>query len=110
MKKQTVKVLLLATSLILGTWLFTGCGNAEKKTTMELQDFIKNLEAQYASLYKETALASWNAETTGNEEEYKKAADLEYKMSQILPTKTILVKLKKSRNRDTSRMRCWCAR
>ena len=95
MKKQTVKVLLLATSLILGTWLFTGCGNAEKKTTMELQDFIKNLEAQYASLYKETALASWNAETTGNEEEYKKAADLEYKMSQIFANKNDFGKIKK---------------
>ncbi|MBP8042782.1 MAG: M2 family metallopeptidase [Bacteroidales bacterium] len=95
MKKQTVKVLLLATSLILGTWLFTGCGNAEKKTTMELQDFIKKLEAQYASLYKETALASWNAETTGNEEEYKKAADLEYKMSQIFANKNDFEKIKK---------------
>ncbi len=95
MKKQTVKVLLLATSLIMGTWLFTGCGNAEKKTTMELQDFIKKLEAQYASLYKETALASWNAETTGNEEEYKKAADLEYKMSQIFANKNDFEKIKK---------------
>ncbi len=95
MKKNTVKVLLLATSVIIGSWLFTGCENAQKKSEMELKEFIKNLEAKYIPLYKDVCLASWNAETTGDEKEYEKSAALEFKMSQIFSDKNDFEKVKK---------------
>ncbi|HNW88262.1 MAG TPA: M2 family metallopeptidase [Bacteroidales bacterium] len=95
MKKNTVKVLLLATSVIICSWLFTGCDNAQKKSEMELKEFIKNLEAKYIPLYKDVCIASWNAETTGDEKEYEKSAALEFKMSQIFSDKNDFEKVKK---------------
>jgi len=95
MKKNTVKVLLLATSIIIGSWIFTGCGNSQKKSEMEFKEFVKNLEAKYAPLYKESATASWNAETSGKEDLYVIAADLEFKMSKIFANKEDFEKVKK---------------
>ncbi|HNW69063.1 MAG TPA: M2 family metallopeptidase [Bacteroidales bacterium] len=95
MKKNTVKVLLLAASIITGSWIFTGCGNSQKKSEMEFKEFVKSLEAKYAPLYKESAMASWDAETSGKEELYTKAADLEFKMSQIFANKADFEKVKK---------------
>jgi peptidyl-dipeptidase A len=101
MKKYTVKVLMLATSIIIGSWIFTGCGNSQKKSEMEFKEFVKNLEAKYAPLYKESATASWNAETSGKEDLYAKAADLEFKMSKIFANKEDFEKVKKFKESGT---------
>jgi peptidyl-dipeptidase A len=95
MKKNTVKALLFATSVIIGSWLFTSCDNAQKKSEMELKEFIKNLEAKCVPLYKDVSVASWEAEKSGKEEEYTKAADLEFKMTQIFANKSDFEKVKK---------------
>ncbi len=95
MKKKSVKVLLLATGVIIGSWLLTGCGGGQKKSEMEFKEFVKNLESKYAPLYKDACLASWNAETSGKEEDYTKAADLEFKMSQLFANKADFEKVKK---------------
>jgi len=95
MKKNTVKVLLLATSIIIGSWILTGCGNSQKKSEMEFKEFVKKLEAKFIPLYKESASASWNAETSGKEDLYVIAADLEFKMSKLFANKEDFEKVKK---------------
>lgn len=95
MEKNAVKVLLLAASIMTGSWIFTGCGNSQKKSEMEFKEFVKSLEAKYAPLYKESAIASWDAETSGKEELYAKAADLEFKMSKLFANKQDFEKIKK---------------
>lgn len=95
MKKKSVKLLLLATSVIVGSWLLTSCDNTQKKSEMEFKEFVKNLEAKYAPLYKDACTASWEAETSGKEDAYTKSADLEFKMSQVFANKEDFDKVKK---------------
>ncbi len=95
MKKNIFKILLLSASVIMVSWIVTGCSNPQKKAEMEFKEFIKNLEAKYVPLYKEVCTASWNAETSGKEEEYTKAADLEFKMTRIFADKNDFAKVKK---------------
>ncbi len=94
MKKLSALAFLLI-GIILSSWLFSGCGNSKKNTEMELKDFIKKFEAKYTSLVKESAIASWEAETSGKEEAYKKSADLEFKVSLIFADKKDFETLKK---------------
>jgi len=95
MKKNIFKILLLSASVIMVSWIVSSCSNPQKKAEMEFKDFIKNLEAKYAPLYKDVCIASWNAETSGKEEEYAKAADLEFKMTKIFADKNDFAKVKK---------------
>jgi len=95
MKKNIFKILLLSASVIMVSWIVSSCSNPQKKAEMEFKDFIKNLEAKYAPLYKDACIASWNAETSGKEEEYTKAADLEFKMTKIFADKNDFAKVKK---------------
>jgi len=94
MKKKSVQVLFLTTGVIMATWFLAGCGDTQKKSEMEFKEFVKSLEAKVAPLYKDACTASWNAETSGKEEEYTKAADLEFKMTQIFANKDEFAKVK----------------
>jgi peptidyl-dipeptidase A len=95
MKKLFVYPVLLITGIFLATWLISGCGNSKNNTEMELKEFIKKFEAKYVPLGKESAIASWNAETSGSDAEYKKSADLEFKVSLIFANKEDFATLKK---------------
>ena len=95
MKKLFVYPVLLLAGIFLSTWLISGCGNSKNNNEMELKEFIKKFEAKYIPLVKEAAIASWNAETSGNEAEYKKSADLEFKVSLIFANKEDFATLKK---------------
>jgi len=95
MKKHFISPVLFLTGILLSGWIFSGCGNAKKNTEVELKDFIKKFEAKFIPLAKESAIASWNAETSGNEADYKKSADLEFKVSQIFSNKQDFETLKK---------------
>lgn len=99
--KKNVLTILSVVSLVICLWFFTGCDNAQKKSEMEFTEFVKSLEAKYAPLYKEVCMASWSAETTGDEEAYKKSAELEFKMSQIFADKNDFEKVKKFKESGT---------
>ena len=83
--------------------VLTGC---EQKKSQELtksdpemvkqfDDFVKKFEAKYIPLYKETNLAYWNASITGKEEDFKKVADLQNKITLIFSIKEDFNTLKK---------------
>ncbi|MEI6123820.1 MAG: M2 family metallopeptidase [Bacteroidota bacterium] len=95
MKKTILFVAVLISGSIVGSWLFSGCGNSKKNAEMELKEFIKKFEAKYIPLIKESAVASWNAETSGKEADYKKSADLEFQASKIFASKEDFATLKK---------------
>ncbi|MDD4213757.1 MAG: M2 family metallopeptidase, partial [Bacteroidales bacterium] len=99
--KKNVLTILSVVSLVICLWFFTGCDNAQKKSEMEFTEFVKSLEAKYVPLYKEVCMASWSAETTGDEEAYKKSAELEFKMSQIFADKNDFEKVKKFKESGT---------
>lgn len=89
-------VTLIITGLI-SVVMFNGCGSANKneKTVKEFDDFIKTFEAKYIPLYKETTLASWNANISGKDEDYKLSADKEFELNKMFSDKSDFEKLKK---------------
>lgn len=85
------------TALVLATGaLLSGCGNTDKKdkNMKEFEAFIKDFESKMIPLYKQTALASWEANISGKDEDYKKAADLEFELNKLFSDKTNFEKLK----------------
>jgi peptidyl-dipeptidase A len=97
MKKNTyLRFLTVIIAALTTAFLINGCGSSNKneKTVKEFDEFIKAFEAKYIPLYKETALASWDANITGKDEDYKKTADLEFKMTKLFSGKADFEKLK----------------
>ena len=78
------------------TLFFSGCGSTNKneKTVKEFNEFIKTYEGKVIPLYKEASLASWDAQISGKDEDYKKTAALSYKLSLIYSNKDDFAKLK----------------
>jgi peptidyl-dipeptidase A len=81
---------------------FNRCGNQSQQNNdmnKEFTDFIAKYEAKAKPLIKEMNIASFKAAVSGNEEDYKKAAELEFKLSKIFSDKNdfaILKKIKES--------------
>ncbi|MFA4852487.1 MAG: M2 family metallopeptidase [Bacteroidales bacterium] len=87
---------LCALTLIGIALLTNGCGSSNKneKTVKEFKEFIETFESKLIPLYKECNLASWNANITGKDEDYKKAADLQFKLNKLFSDKVDFEKLK----------------
>lgn len=97
--KNKVLTLVISAGFLSALWFFSGCNNNTNKE-MELQEFIKKFEEKYVPLVKQAYLASWNAETTGNESEYQKSADLEFQVAKLLSDRKDFEFLKNIRNSD----------
>jgi len=84
-------------AVLMTAFLINGCGSSNKneKTVKEFQEFLKAYEAKVIPLFHETNLASWNAQISGKDEDYKKSADLQYQFSMIYSNKNDFAKLKK---------------
>jgi Oligoendopeptidase F len=63
----------------------------------ELRDFIKNYEKTFMPLYVEANKAWYKASTSGKEESYKNAADLQVKLSKYFTNKSEFAQIKKFR-------------
>jgi peptidyl-dipeptidase A len=68
---------------------------ADPEMVKQFDEFVKKFEAKYIPLYKETNLAYWNASITGKEEDFKKVAELQNKMTLIFSNKEDFASLKK---------------
>jgi len=78
--------------------LINGCGNqGQQKSDMnkEFSDFVTKYEAKVKPLIKEMCIAYFDAAISGKEEDYKKSADLEFKLSKIYADKNDFQLLKK---------------
>ena len=68
---------------------------ADPEMVKQFDEFVKKFEAKYIPLFKETNLAYWNASITGKEEDFKKVAELQNKMTLIFSNKEDFAALKK---------------
>ena len=98
MKK--LNLLLLAFVLLA---VFAGCEQkksqeqtkADPEMVKQFDEFVKKFEAKYIPLFKETNLASWNASISGKEEDFKKVAEFQNKITAVLSNKEDFSTLKK---------------
>ncbi|MEI6884379.1 MAG: M2 family metallopeptidase [Bacteroidota bacterium] len=88
---KTMKNLML---LALALLLISSCTSKKQKMNDELKSFIKKHDSLYIPLYKESALASWNASISGKEEDYKKSEQVQLQMMKLVSDKKALAKLK----------------
>ena len=81
---------------------FVGCGGkadsvAKNTDEQKLQKFIDSHLAEVQPLYKQAALADWNAAVSGNDADYKKTAQLRLQISQLYSNAQDFALLKKLR-------------
>ena len=78
---------------VISLLLLAGCNSKQEKMKNELTDFIHKHDSVLIPLYKETALASWNAAISGKKEDFKISEDLNLKMMALYANKASLKKL-----------------
>jgi peptidyl-dipeptidase A len=87
---RTVKFLF---ATLLSAALLSGCSSKQAKMKQELTDFLRKHDSVLIPLYKETNLASWQAAVSGKLEDFKKAEELNLKMTALYSDKKSLKKL-----------------
>ena len=76
-----------------GAAILTGCKSNQEKMKNELVDFIKKFDSVYIPLYKESALASWNAAISGKEQDFKKSEEIRMEIVKLFSDKKSFQKL-----------------
>jgi peptidyl-dipeptidase A len=87
MKKTGIVILSLAACL----W---SCTSKQEKMEKEMREFISSYEAKAVPLYRETALASWNANVSGTNEDYAKSEKASFEYASIFTDSSAFAKLK----------------
>jgi peptidyl-dipeptidase A len=91
-----------AFSIVLGSvamFLLWSCKSNQEKMENRMRNFLVAHESKYETLYRETALASWNANITGTDEDWKKSEKASFEYARLFTDKeafTELSELKKS--------------
>lgn len=90
---MTLSLLLLL--MVPAVLIFSGCKKQKPKNMeADLKDFIKKLETQFIPIYKETNLAYWNSQITGDSADFKKYEVNQIKMNEIFSNKDYFKTLK----------------
>ena len=95
MKTKVFNFTVLAFLFIGITAMMQGCGGTQKDMNEELKQFISKFEEKVAPLYKQSAEAYWTASISGKEEDFNKAAALQYEITKIFSDKVSFETLKK---------------
>ncbi len=94
MIKSKLSLLLLLVMMMPVLMIFNGCKKKSKDMEAELKSFVTQLESKYIPLYKETNLAYWNSQVTGDTKDFKKYESNQIKMNEIFSNKEDFKKLK----------------
>jgi peptidyl-dipeptidase A len=85
------------TSLIVTAMIITllwSCTSKQEKMENRLKAFITVYEAKVIPLYRETSLASWNANISGTKEDWKKSENASFEYAKIFTDKVAFAELK----------------
>jgi len=82
-------------AIALSLLMITGCTSRQEKMKKELTNFIRRHDSVLIPLYKQTALASWDAAISGKPEDFKKSEDLNLQMVALYSNKESLKTLEK---------------
>jgi len=74
-------------SFIILSFIYQGCSPGKEEMKAELEKFIKKYETEVIPLYKDANIAYFNATISGKDEDYKKAEELQVKLSKIYANK-----------------------
>lgn len=89
---RNLRIIAAAAMIIFLTW---SCKTKQEKMETELIDFIASYEQKAIPLYRNTALASWNANITGTEEDYAKSEKASFEYAKIFTDTIAFAKLRR---------------
>jgi peptidyl-dipeptidase A len=84
---------LIVTSIV-ALVLVLSCTSKQEKYESELKKFITAYESKAIPLYKEAALASWNANVTGSDEDYAKSEKASFDLAKLYTDSVAFAELK----------------
>ena len=96
MKRTSLIILPVLTISIL--W---SCTSKQEKMENRLKAFISAFEARSVPLYRENALASWNANITGTNEDFAKSEKASFEYAKIFTDSVAFAELKKIKESQT---------
>jgi peptidyl-dipeptidase A len=89
MKRTT---LIITTALAIT--IFWSCASKQEKMETRMNAFISSYEKKAIPLYKESALASWNANITGTAEDYAKSEKASFEYAKVFTDTVAFAELK----------------
>jgi len=96
MKNRISRMFAVIVMTVMTSALLISCGGDKNKDmNEELKSFISKWEGQYIPLYKQSAEAYWTASISGKEEDFNKAAAIDFEATKIFADKASFETLKK---------------
>jgi len=92
-----MKNYLLPATFAVAISILMSCTSKQEKAESRLRDFISGYETRVIPLYKEAALASWNANVTGTNEDWAKSEKASFELTKIFTDSTAFRELKELR-------------
>src|SRR5512133_1798097 len=86
------KLLTVFTMFIFMQW---ACTSKQEKMENEMRAFIRSYEEKAIPLYRESSLASWNANVSGTAEDYSKSEKASFEYARIFTDTAAFAALKK---------------
>ncbi len=87
------KITNITVCIIACIFLFS-CASKQEKMEKRLSSFLAGYEAKVIPLYKESALASWNANITGTDADLKKSEEASFELEKVYTDKAAFAELK----------------
>ncbi len=84
--------MILPAIMVIVLW---SCQSKQEKMENDLRDFISSYEEKAIPLYRNTALASWNANITGTSEDYSKSEKASFEFARIYTDTIAFARLKR---------------
>ena len=78
-----MRISVFTTSAVVLSVLAAGCGQSLNQEEQRMQQFVDQHVAQVRPLHKAAALAWWEAATTGKDEAYERAAELQLELHEV---------------------------
>ena len=81
--------------------LLASCTSKQEKMENRMRSFITSYESKVIPLYKESALASWNANVTGSNEDFAKSEKASFEFARLFTDKQAFAELKEIKESGT---------
>ena len=80
--------------IIIASLLMFKCTSKQEQSENQMKQFIAGFESKAIQLYKESALASWNANITGTSEDWAKSEKASFEVAKIFTDSVSFAELK----------------
>jgi len=89
-----MKKYLLPALWVLAVSILFSCTSKQERAETRMRDFISAYEEKVIPLYKDAALASWNANVTGTDADWAKSEKASFELSKFFTDSTAFLELK----------------